>query len=380
MSSHGHKITAALATVAAAVCWTPLNGQTPGHRSATTRLSGTYELDRTRSDDAARVAQQATRSLPPGQRDRAYENLLARLDAPERLAIDLDGRHVTIASSNGPQLAFDADGRNRTEAGRGSRVITTRADVRGQVLSVSTSGDRGSDYTVRFQPVAEGLRVTRTLDSDVRNLRVTAQSVYRRVDARPDWALYDSGRWRAVPGGTLLKARLDRDLDSRAAREGDRFTMTVTSPGAYRDALLDGSVVRAEDSNGRDELVFDFDRIRLRDGESRPFEGAIQSVRTPDGHEIRVSRSGEVNDTSGYHASNAQHAAIGAALGAIIGAIAGGGKGAAIGGVAGGAGTLLLEGPERVSLPAGSEMTIETIVAAKESAPPRGKSRGNAAG
>jgi hypothetical protein len=325
-------------------------------------LSGTYELDRSRSDDAARVAQQATRSLPAAQRDRAYQNLMARLDAPDQIAIDLRGRSVTIASSAGPRVDFDADGRSRTETGPNGRVMTTRADVRGQVLSVSTTGSRGADYTVRFEPVPEGLRVTRQLDSDVRNISASSQSFYRRTNAQPSWTLYDErGRNGAVPGGTVLTARLNTDLSSRTAREGDRFTMTVTGPGTCRDATLDGYVVRAEDTNGHNTLVFDFDRIRLNNGRSMPFEGSIQSVRTPDGKSIRVTQSGAVRDQSGYNASNAGHAAIGAAVGAIIGALAGGGKGAAIGGAAGGAGTLLLEGPEHLSLPAGSEMTIATI-------------------
>ena len=161
-------------------------------------------------------------------------------------------------------------------------------------------------------------------------------------------------------GGTLVTARLDNDLDSRTAREGDRFTMTVTGPNEYRNATLDGSVIRRQDVNGSDALVFDFDHIRLNNGRSVPFEGTIQSVRTPDGKDIRVTQ-GAVQDRSGYHASNAEHAAIGAGVGAIIGAIIGGGKGAAIGGATGGAGTLLIEGPEHLSLRAGSEMTISTI-------------------
>jgi hypothetical protein len=354
----------------AALCWTTVNGQTGGYRGGTAdRLSGTYELDRSRSDDATRVAQQATRSLPPGQRDRAYQNLLTRLDAPEQISIDLRGRAVTMASTAGPRLDFQADGRNRTETGPNGRAMTTHADVRGQVLSVSTTGNRGSDYTVRFEPVPGGLRVTRRLDSDTRNISATSQSFYRRIGTEPSWALYDEGsRYGTVPGGTLITARLDTDVNSRTAREGDRFTMTVVGPNAYRNATLDGYVVRAEDANGHNTVVFDFDRVRLSNGRSTPFDGTIQSVRTPDGRTIRVSQTGGVRDQSGYNASNAGHAAIGAAIGAIIGAIAGGGKGAVIGGAAGGAGTLLLDRPEDLSLRAGTEMTIATIGAQTQAA------------
>ncbi len=373
MSRNRHTFAAVAATIFAAACWATVNGQTSGYRTQdrANHLSGTYQLDRSRSDDAARVAQQATRSLPAAQRDRAYQNFLARLDAPDQIAIDLRGRSVTIASSAGPRVDFDADGRSRTETGPNGRSMTTRADVRGQVLNVSTTGSGGNDYTVRFEPVPDGLRVTRQLDSDVRNISASATSFYRRTNAQPSWALYDErgrdergrnegSRSGGVAGGTVLTARLNTDLNSRTARQGDRFTMTVTSPNVYRDATLDGYVVRAEDTNGHNTLVFDFDQIRMNNGRSMPFEGSIQSVRTPDGKAIDVTQGG-VRDQSGYNASNAGHAAIGAAVGAIIGALAGGGKGAAIGGAAGGAGTLLLEGPEHLSLPAGSEMRIATI-------------------
>ena len=115
MSSRRHTFAAAIATIFAATCWATLSGQTGGYSSSTNRLSGTYELDRSRSDDATRLAQQATRSLPSEQRDRAYQNLRARLDAPDQLTIDLQGRSVAIASSAAPRLDFVADGRNRTE-------------------------------------------------------------------------------------------------------------------------------------------------------------------------------------------------------------------------------------------------------------------------
>ncbi len=356
---HIFAVTAAT-TCMALVCWVPVRGQA-GTRQGPDRLSGTYELDRARSDDAQRVADQATRSLAAGQRDRVYQNLMARLDAPQQIAIDLKGRQVTIVSSAAPRLSFDADGRDHTETGPNGRPQTTRADVRGQELTVSTTGNRGSDYTVRFDPEPGGLRVTREIDNDQLNGSVTAQSYYRRVQDAPRWTVYDGGRNVVVRDGTQLTARLDRDLSSKDARDGDRFTMAVVAPGPYRGATLDGVVTRVENTNGRSDMVFDFDRIRMSNGTSAPFEGQIQSVRTPDGSEIQVNRSGGVRDRSGYNASNAQHATIGAALGAIVGAIAGGGKGAAIGAVAGGAGTLIIEGRNDLSLPAGTEVVVTSV-------------------
>src|SRR5512140_105406 len=62
-------------------------------------MFGTYELEATRGDDAQRAAQRATRGLPQPRRDRAYQNLLSRLQSPTRLAIERRGFTVTISSS-----------------------------------------------------------------------------------------------------------------------------------------------------------------------------------------------------------------------------------------------------------------------------------------
>ena len=375
MSKARHIFAVTAAMVLVATVWTPARGQR-SYPSTADRLAGTYEIDRTRSDNADRLADQATRDLPPGQHDRAYQSLMARLSAPDTMSIDLQGQSVTIVSSTGPRLTFDADGRDRTETGPNGRPMTTRADVRGQTVTVSMIGNRGSDYTVQFTPVPGGLQVTRQVNADTVSGVVRAQSYYRRVSDQPRWdgygdgnsygnrpgtgAAYNNGRAGIVPDGTELTARLDRDLNSRSTREGDNFTMTVVSPGPYRDASLTGVVAHIEGGN-RDNVAFDFDRIRLNNGREGRFEGQVESVRTPDGREIRVNRSGGVRDQSGYDSSNAGHAAIGATLGAIVGALAGGGKGAAIGAVAGGAGTLLIEGPNGSTLPAGSEIRVVAV-------------------
>ena len=57
------------------------------------RLSGTYELDRGRSDNVQRIATQSARTLPQGQRQRVEQNLLNRLNPPEVIALDRNGSH-----------------------------------------------------------------------------------------------------------------------------------------------------------------------------------------------------------------------------------------------------------------------------------------------
>jgi hypothetical protein len=342
-----------------------------GYRGGASPLRGTYQLDRTRSDNPQRIADQAVRSLPPGQHDRVYQNLLNRLDAPDSIAIEVQGRSVTMMSSTGPRLTFQADGRSHTETGPGGRPQTTRADIQGDGIIVSTTGNRGSDFTVQFDPTPDGLRVTRQLDSDTLQGSVSAQSTYRRVAPEPSWTVYGNRGpgpvgppppprgAMIVPDGTRIDARLDNSLSSRSAHDGDRFTMTVVS-GPYRDARLDGIVDRAASGGGRASMVFDFDRIRLNNGQSGPIEAYIEAARTPDGQELHIDRAGGVRGRTNGGADLGD-TAIGATLGAIVGAIAGGGKGAAIGAVAGGAGTVLVEGRDELSLPAGSILTITVV-------------------
>ncbi len=353
----------ALAIVTTA--WTAAIAQ-PGRlgdrQRAVNRLSGTYQLDRGRSDDPERIVDRVTRSLPPDQRDRVFRSLINRLDSPDTLAIDLNGRSVTIVSSNAPRLMFDADGQAIDEIGPGGRRISTRADLDREALTVVTSGDRASDVTMRFEPVAGGLRVTRQLDNEYLPTSVSVQSFYRRVAAEPRWSVYDDrGGGALVPDGTRLMVRLDRGLSTRTAREGERFTVTVVGPGVYRGAVINGAVARSFGRSGRAEMAFDFDRIRLRDGRSGYFEGEIESIVVPGEGRIRVDRSGDVRDRDRRRESIGHDIAAGAALGAILGAIVGGGKGALIGAIAGGAGTILIDGLDELRLPAGTQLTVSAI-------------------
>jgi hypothetical protein len=341
-------------------------------------MSGTYELETTRGDNAQRAADLATRNLPGPQRDRAYQSLLSRLTPPTMLAIDREGPTVTISSSSGPRATFDADGRSRNEPGPGGRMMTTRAEFISDRLSVSTSGNRSTDFLVTFEPLDDGngLLVTRRLDSEDLRQPVTIQSYYRRVAGEPRWDLYASERGDApergyarrsgarpftVPDGMRIVAELDTSLSSRTSRSGERFTMTVRSPEEYQGARIDGVIARITPyGQGRNaDMGVDFDTIQLRNGQTADFDAVLDTVRTPRGETLRVDASGNVPDRNRTDAT-IQHGAVGAALGAIIGAIAGGGKGAAIGAVVGGAGGAILaqDRDEYLDLPPGTQVTL----------------------
>jgi ElaB/YqjD/DUF883 family membrane-anchored ribosome-binding protein len=334
------------------------------------QMSGTYELETTRGDNAQQVADMATRNLPQGQRDRAYQDLLNRLQAPTSLAIERTGRTFTISSSNGPRVSFDADGRTRNEPLANRRVTATRVELIGNRLVVTSRGNRMTDFTVTFEPTdgGNGLLVTRQMDRDDLRKPAVIRSYYRRVADQPRWDVYradprdDRGGAPSafvVPEGTRINAILDSPISTRSSRDGERFTMTVQGPGEYRDARIDGTIQRISPYGGgrNAEMRVDFDTIRLRDGQTAQFDGVLTAVRTPNGVSFRVNSE---NVPPSNTQNTVQSGAVGAALGAIIGAIAGGGKGAAIGAVVGGAGGVIVaqDRDQYLDLPPGTEVTL----------------------
>jgi hypothetical protein len=348
-------------------------GTTWGRRN----LTGTFRLNSSRGDDVRRAVDDATRNLSLAERQRVYDSLLRRLDPPQMLAIDRRGSSVTIASTRAPQINFVADGREQVETTQGGRTVRVRASLSGDTLTIARTGERANDFTVTFDPSNDGreLIVTRTLYSDRITQPVMVRTYYDRTSDVAQLNIYDTNREDSniavgnasgdfvIPNGTELVAVLNNDLSTQNVREGDRFTMTVRSPGQYDGATIEGSVVslnRGGHISGRSEMTLDFDTIRLRDGRSYRFAGILESVRTTNGDVVRVDNEGAVRDSDQTN-KTVTRTAIGSAVGAIIGAIAGGGKGAAIGAVIGagaGAGSVYVQGRNDLDLSAGTELTV----------------------
>jgi hypothetical protein len=337
------------------------------------RLTGTYRLDQSQSDDPAQAADRATQSLPYGNRARLRDQLAARLASPDQIAIDLRGRDVTLASSRAPQISFTADGIERVETTNNGRTIRARATLNRQQLIVSSTGDRDSEFNVTFEPIdySRRLRVTRRVIVPGLSNSVIVQSTYDRTD---EVARFDINTGpQTYPGnpttdflivnGETVIAVLDNDLSSSTTREGDRFTATVRQPSQYEGASIAGHVSDVQRSGrvtGRSQMTLNFDTIRLRDGRSYRFAGLLESVRAAQGDTVRVDNEGAVRDNN-QTTRTVERAAIGTAVGAIIGAIAGGGKGAAIGaivGAGGGAGSVYVQGRDDLDLTRGTELTI----------------------
>ena len=338
------------------------------------RLTGTYRVDISRSDDVRNAADRATRDLAPSERRRVTDAVTRRLESPTELALDVRGQNVTLASTRASQISFVADGRERVETNANNRTVRSRATLSGDQLMVSTTGDRGNDFSVTFDSIDNGQRLSVTRRVYVQGLTspVVVQSVYDKTSDVARFDIYSpsaspgyptSNAGFIVPDGTRIIGVLDTDLSTRTAAVGDRFTLRVTDPGEFSDATIEGHVSQIERSGrltGRSVMTLNFDSIRLRDGRSYNFAGLVEGVRTTGGEVVRVDTEGAVRDDS-QTTKTETRAAIGTAVGAIIGAIAGGGKGAAIGailGAGGGAGSVYAQGRNDLELNRGTEITI----------------------
>ena len=339
------------------------------------RLTGTFRLDPTRSDNPRDVADRVTRSLSNNERQSVHDRMFARLESPEMLAIERRGSTMTMASSRAARSTFEANGIERQEElnGRSSRVT---ASLNGDQLAVKSTGYRENDFNVTFESIENGnrLRVRREIYSDRLSQPVVVNSVYDRTSTAPQWNIYEGSRTAntgvnsgefIMNDGETVVAVLNNDLTTKQAKRGDRFTMTVRDNGQYEGAVIEGTVGNVNQGGsltGRSGMTLDFDTIRLRNGQTYRFAGILTGVRSLNGDTVKVDNEGTAQGDN-QTTQTVTRAGIGTAIGAIIGAIAGGGKGAAIGGVigaAGGAGSVYVTGKDSLELRAGTELTVRS--------------------
>jgi hypothetical protein len=337
------------------------------------RLTGTFRLDPSRSDNPRDVADRVTRSLSNNERQSVHDRMFARLESPEMLAIERRGSTMSLASSRAQQSTFEANGVERQEQING-RASNVTASLNGDQLSVRTTGYRENDFNVTFESIENGnrLRIRREIYSERWAQPVVVNSVYDRTSTAPQWNVYEGSGSNNVANtgefimrdGETVVAVLNDDLTTRQARQGDRFAMTVRD-GQYGGAIIEGTVATVDHGGkltGRSGMTLDFDTIRLRNGQTYKFAGILTSVRTLNGDTVKVDNEGSAQGDN-QTTQTVTRAGIGTAIGAIIGAVAGGGKGAAIGaviGAAGGAGSVYVTGKDNLDLPAGTELTIRS--------------------
>ncbi|MBA2620530.1 MAG: hypothetical protein H0U87_04955 [Acidobacteria bacterium] len=161
------------------------------------------------------------------------------------------------------------------------------------------------------------------------------------VPARPVVRLY------SVRSGEKFRVRMNETINSKTARNGDRFTATVTEP-VYSDtgviviptgSIVTGrvnSVTAAKKGGSPGSIDVSFVEVRLPNGTRRAINGSLTDLDT------KKAKSDAEGTASGDDRKNDKIIFIGggAAGGAVLGGAIGGGKGALIGGILGGLGGL----------------------------------------
>ena len=349
------------------------------YSSFDSRLTGTYRLNAAQSDNVPDAVEQAINhaNYDASQHDRLHQNLERRLISPETLTLEKRGQQVTMSSANNLPVILAADGIKRIETSPNGRSVTTSITATSRDLTINYEGDRMNDYYVTFMPMSNGqMKVTRRVYLENQNSTVTVSSVYDKTSqtARFDTVVYPVNTGGNVvngfliPNNTTILATLDSPLSTKTANNGDRFSMTVTSPSQYNGAVIEGNVIGEKSGvvSGRANMSLSFNTIRLRDGRIYSFAGIVDQVRETNGNVVNVNNEGSIRDSS-QTTKTITRAGIGAVLGGIIGAIAGGGSGAAIGagvGAGAGAGTVILQGRDNLELASGSQFTITSTAPA----------------
>jgi hypothetical protein len=197
-------------------------------------------------------------------------------------------------------------------------------------------------------------------------LEVSAQR-RRRSRARTRNTATQPARLYTVPADTIIRVRLNEQLNSRDARVGDRFSTTVTEPVYARggtEVIPTGSTVwgRVQSVNraGRrrpGNITVGFYSVQLPSDTSYTINGSLTSLQADD---VNADNEGTVQGRKNTR-RNAVFIGGGAATGAIIGAIAGGGKGAAIGAILGGGlgtGARVYEREQEADVKSGTEFGV----------------------
>ncbi len=173
-----------------------------------------------------------------------------------------------------------------------------------------------------------------------------------------------------VPRKTQIFVQLQRSLNTKTARTGDRFHAKVEVPVTVEDKIIvpTGSFIIGHVDvsrtggrvKGKPEMKLLFDTVILVGGTTRNIRAVLASA---EGQKLDEAREdGTIQGQGGQKGEAAGTATKGAIPGAGIGAIAGGWKGAGIGAAAGaatGAVIGLLKKGKQVHLPRGRSIIIQ---------------------
>jgi hypothetical protein len=118
------------------------------------RLVGTYELDKTRSNDLRKTVERALSGMPLSSRVRLQITLMQRLRAPKLLAIERGSDKITFGSSLQDARIYEIVERAQTD--HSERVATL---LYGGQFRINTGSDSDGLYSVTFSSTNLGSRL-----------------------------------------------------------------------------------------------------------------------------------------------------------------------------------------------------------------------------
>lgn len=367
----------------------------PTNNNFRTGLTGTYRLNTSQSDNAGEIVQDAIRNSSDAERTAIEKHLSDKLESPEMLAFDVRGNQVSIGSTRSPQVTIDANGREKIQRNSDGKNVRVQSALNRDELTISIeqeaqNGNRLRDYSyvVSFSSYNNGksLRVVRRLTDDEINQTFIVTSYYEKTSDVAQLDIYnnsnsnDDDGWSSnsdkrpntnsgrtgdfiISNGAILTAMLQDNLSTKVSQNGDRFHLRVESPSQYRGAIIEGTVSGINRSGkvvGNSKLTFNFERIRLTNGQTYDFAGFVQNITDANGKNVKVDEEGTASKSQTKE--SIKRGGIGAGAGAILGAIIGGAKGAVIGAViggGGGAGSVIVASKNDIELTQGSSFTIQ---------------------
>ncbi|MGI8668741.1 MAG: hypothetical protein ACR2J3_02720 [Aridibacter sp.] len=398
--------------------------QTNAQNNISTDLAGTYQLDTSKTENVRDVVEIAAQnnSITAIQK----EDLNTKLEVPKTISIDIRGNQVTLSTSLTSPVTFTADGRtqisgsNRLRAtlrgqelrisnsGGGTNYLLTLASIDGgrslrvtkmvtpdylsqtvfadsyynktgsystNVPNTNTNNDNNTPSNNDTYSNNDGYSSSDSNDGgytttdpsgDSRNDRnyPTNNRNYPTNNRNYPQTTNRNGNFY-VPSGTVLSGVLENRISTKASRENDRFSLRIDSPNEFGGAVLEGYLTGVERSGkitGSSKLTFNFETIRLRNGQTYDFAGVLQNITDAQGKVVEVNNEGQIKGDS-QTKETIKRGGIGAGLGAILGGIIGGGKGAIIGATIGGsagAGSVILDGKDDVELEQGSTLSVQS--------------------
>ncbi len=168
------------------------------------RLIGTYQVDKLRSNDLNKIVRRAVIDLPQKSRVRLQLTLMRNLRTPKLIAIDRDGAKITFGSSLYPARIYEVV--ERAQTGNSERVATL---LYGGQFRINTGSDADGLYSVTFWSTNLGsrLQVIRTALLNHLKRPIVSTSYYTKIS---DSAVFDLSEEEEIPSSPLGRTGLQK--------------------------------------------------------------------------------------------------------------------------------------------------------------------------